>query len=259
MYWKYDDIEIYNENNLDTMSRMPDNFIDLTVTSPPYDGLRIYNGYSFEFEKVANELFRITKNGGVVVWIVNDQRIKNNRTLTHFKQALFFQNIGFNVLDIMIWHKTNPMPYIQKDQYTPSYESMFVFSKGKPKAFNPIMDDCKYKGKILKTHTTNPESIRKANKSKATKDTKIKSNVWQTVVAGTNYGHPAIFPEQLANDHIISWSNKGDLVYDPFGGSGTTAKMALLLNRKCIMSEISSEYCELSKQRLIPYTSLLKI
>jgi len=240
----------YNESNLETMAKMPDCFIDLTVTSPPYDGLRTYNGYSFPFEDIAKELFRITKDGGIVVWIVNDQRVKGNRTLTHFKQALFMQSIGFNVLDIMIWHKTNPMPYIQKDQYTPSYESMFVFSKGKPKVFNPIMEECKYKGKVLKTHTTNPESIRKPNRTEATKDNKIKSNVWQTVVAGTNYGHPAIFPEQLANDHILSWSNENDLVYDCFMGSGTTAKMAILNNRNWIGSEVSSEYCNIIKERI---------
>lgn len=242
--------KIYNENCLETMAKMPDNFIDLTVTSPPYDDLRTYNGYSFDFENVAKELYRVTKNGGVVVWICNDKRIRGNRTLSHFKQGLFFQSIGFNVLDTMIWHKTNPMPYIQKDQYTPSYEIMFVLCKGNTKTFNPIMEDCKYKGKVIKTYTTNKESIRKANKTKPTKEKKIKSNVWGTILAGTNYGHPAIFPERLANNHIISWSNEGDLVYDCFAGSGTTPKMAILNNRNWIASEISSEYCEIIKERI---------
>jgi DNA modification methylase len=127
---------------------------------------------------------------------------------------------------------------------------MFVLSKGTPKTFNSIFENCKYAGRILQTHTTNPESIRKKNVDKATKDKKIKSNVWDFVVAGTNYGHPAIFPEKLANDHIISWSNEGDLVYDPFMGSGTTAKMAILNNRKYIGSEISEEYCKIIETRI---------
>jgi len=242
--------KIYNEDCLKTMKRMEDNFIDLTVTSPPYDNLRNYNGYSFDFENIAKELFRVTKIGGVVVWIVNDKRKNGNRTLTHFKQVIFFQHIGFNILDSMVWHKINPMPFIKKDQYTPSYEMMFVLTKGKHTTFNLIKEKCKYAGKILKTHTTNPESIRKPNKKTATKEYKIKSNVWKTVVAGTNYGHPAIFPEQLANDHIISWSNEKDLIYDPFMGSGTTAKMAIINNRNFIGSEISKEYCEIAQNRI---------
>ena len=245
--------KIYNENCLETMVNMPDNFIDLTVTSPPYDDQRKYNGYCFDFENVAKELFRVTKRGGVVVWNVNDKRINGSKNLTSFKQAIKFNEIGFYVHDIMIWRKPNPMPFIKKDCYTPSFEFMFVLSKGSPKTFNAIMEDCKYAGKILKTHTTNPESIRKKNVDKATKDKKIKSNVWDFIVAGTNYGHPAIFPEQLANDHIISWSNENDLVYDCFMGSGTTAKISHILNRNWIGSEISETYVELANKRLAPY------
>lgn len=244
--------KIYCENNLETMAKMPDNFIDLVVTSPPYDDLRKYNGYSFPFEVIAQELYRVVKQGGIVVWNSNDKRINGNRTLTHFKQCLFMQEIGFKVLDVMVWHKTNPMPFIKKDQYTPSYELMFVFSKGKLNTFNPIMEDCKYNGKVLKTYTNNKESIRKRNIENKTKEKKIKSNVWGIVLAGTNYGHPAIFPEQLANDHIISWSNEADLVYDPFMGSGTTAKMAILNNRNFIGSEISQEYVDIANKRIEP-------
>ena len=97
--------KIYNEDCLVTMSRMPDNFIDLTVTSPPYDGLRDYNGYSFPFEDIAKELFRTTKEGGIVVWIVNDATINGSETLTSFKQAIYFNEVGFNVHDTMIWRR----------------------------------------------------------------------------------------------------------------------------------------------------------
>tara|TARA_R100001460_G_scaffold28040_1_gene56250 strand:+ start:457 stop:1221 length:765 start_codon:yes stop_codon:yes gene_type:complete len=242
--------KIYNENCLETMSRMRDGFIDLTVTSPPYDNLRTYNGYSFDFESIAKELYRVTKDGGVVVWIVGDKRVNGDKTLTHFKQALNFQSIGFKVLDVMVWKKSNPMPFIQKDQYTPSYELMLILTKGKLKTFNALKQQCKYAGQIVKTTSTNKESIRKPNKTIPTKEFKIKSNVWETVLAGTNYGHPAIFPEKLVNDHIISWSNENDIVYDCFMGSGTTAKMAILNNRNYIGSEISKEYCDIAERRI---------
>ena len=150
----------------------------------------------------------------------------------------------------MIWHKSNPMPYIKQTLYTPSFEYMFVFTKGKLKTFNPIKIPCKYANKILKTYTSNPESIRKPNRNKATKKTKIAHNIWNIKVFGTNYGHPAIFPEKLANDHIISWSNEGDLILDPMAGSGTTLKIAKFNNRNWIGIEISPEYCEIIKKRL---------
>jgi len=242
--------KIYNENCLDTMRRMEDDFIDLTVTSPPYDNLRTYNGYSFDFENIAKELYRVTKEGGVVVWIVGDATVKGSETGTSFKQALYFKEIGFNIHDTMIWRKPNAMPNISKKRYTPSFEYMFVFSKGQPRVCNRITQNCKYAGKTIQTHTTNKESMMSCKNRKETKKTKPLQNIWDIKVFGTNYGHPAIFPEKLANDHIISWSNKNDLVYDCFMGSGTTAKMSILNKRNYIGSEISTEYCEIIRQRL---------
>jgi len=241
--------KIINGNCVEIMKSFENNSIDLTITSPPYDNLRNYNGYNFDFKKIAKELFRITKDGGIVVWIVGDKKEKGSRTLTQFTQGLFFKKIGFNIHDIMIWRKPNPMPYILKNCYTPSFEYMIVLSKGKPKTTNIIKEPCKYAGKILKTYTKNPESIRRPNKTAPTKQTKIKSNVWDYIIAGTNHGHPAIFPEKLAEDHILSWSNEGDTILDPMCGSGTTCKMAKLNNRNYIRIDCSAEYCEIAKER----------
>ena len=253
--------KIYNESNLDTMARMPDNFIDLTVTSPPYDNLRTYNGYCFDFENVAKELFRVTKQGGVVVWVVSDATINGSETGTSFKQAFYFMQCGFNLHDTMIFRKKNPIPQIYRKRYNNEFEYMFVFSKGVVKTHNPLMIDCLHAGLELngttyKNYSKNEQTREKmANPVKAQK---IKGNIWEYVV-GTKQedqeakGHSAIFPEQLANDHILSWSNEGDLVYDPFMGSGTTAKMAHIYNRNWIGSEISSEYVELANKRLDPY------
>ena len=252
----------YNENCLDTMARMSDCFVDLTVTSPPYDNLRTYNGYSFDFEAVAKELFRVTKKGGVVVWVVGDATIKGSETGTSFKQALYFKERGFNLHDTMIYHK-NCLPK-NHNRYEQDFEYMFVLSKGAPKTFNSIRVPCLYPEKetarqnsyFSKTDEVN-RAARSEKKRKPVGVDKIKGNIWR-INAGAGHStqdkiafqHPAIFPEQLANDHIISWSNEGDLVYDPFMGSGTTAKMAIVNKRNWIGSEISEEYCKIIERRI---------
>ena len=247
--------KIYNENCLETMAKMPDCFIDLTVTSPPYDGLRTYNGYSFPFEDITKELYRVTKQGGVVVWIVNDSTKNGSESLTSFKQAIYFVGCGFNLHDTMIYKKKNPIP-LNHNRYEQSFEYMFVFSKGKPKTFNPIMEDCVFAGKdIVKNRTfyqTDESKTSKGHKNKPIKEQKIKQNIFEYSLYGgkKDFIQGAVFPEQLATDQIISWSNENDLVYDCFMGSGTTAKMALLNNRKFIGSEISEEYCKIAETRI---------
>ena len=243
----------YNESNLETMAKMPDNFIDLTVTSPPYDNLRQYNGYSFDFENIAKELFRVTKQGGVIVWIVGDATVKGSESGTSFRQALYFKEIGFNLHDTMIYRKKNYIP-LTHNRYEQEFEYMFVFSKGKPRTFKPIMIECKTKGSKTNGRTfyqtSSQNTPTEGHKNDAVKEYKQKGNVWEVSTNSGTKGHPAQFPERLANDHIISWSNEGDLVYDPFMGSGTTAKMSILNNRNWIGSEISSEYCEIIEKRI---------
>ncbi len=250
--------KIYNENCLDTMAKMPDNFIDLTVTSPPYDNLREYKGYSFEFEEIAKELFRITKQGGVLVWIVGDGHENGGETLTSFRQALFFQELGFIVHDTIIYKKNNfsvPFP----DKYHQTFEYCFVLSKGKKKTFNPICDRKNKKagqsGGIQSI--TEKDGTRSKRSAKIINEYGKRHNVWEYdtgMYLSTKdkyaFNHPAIFPEELVKDHIISWSNENDLIYDPFMGSGTTAKMAILNNRKYIGSEISEEYCKIIETRI---------
>ena len=247
----------YNESNLETMARMPDNFIDLTVTSPPYDNLREYKGYSFPFEEIAKELYRVTKKGGVVVWVVGDATMNGSESGISFKQALYFMSIGFNLHDTMIYAKENPIP-LTHNRYEQAFEYMFIFSKGKPKTFNPIME--KTLSPNIKRNRNNSSkadeaSVRNRNEKTISKTEKQASNIWFYVVGEQTdkFNHPAAFPEKLAADHIWSWSNERDLVYDPFMGSGTTAKMAHIYKRNWIGSEISSEYVELANKRIKPY------
>lgn len=242
-------------NCLEIMQQFPNNCIDLTVTSPPYDNLRNYKGFSFNFEEIAKELFRITQLGGVLVWNVSDATIKGSETGTSFKQALYFMDCGFNLHDTMIWIKDGGGAIGSNYCYTQNFEYMFVFTKGKPKTVNLIRD--KPNGSYgMGVKTTqgrrNKEGKLKIETRNPPKEFSKRNNWWYIPPnKSKDYtNHPAVFPEQLANDHIISWSNEKDIVFDPFMGSGTTAKMAMINNRRFIGCEISEEYCELIKNRL---------
>ena len=255
----------YNESNLDTMSRMPDDYVDLVVTSPPYDDLRLYEGdYQFDFTRTAESLFRVLKKGGIVVWVVGDQTVNGSRTLTSFKQGLEFMSIGFRMYDVMIYHKLNPMPSINR--YLNAFEFMFVLSKGKPKTANFLTEKTVYAGlnKNIRGNRNREGKVSEKTRPIVVKERKNKPNVWGYYRGAGNsafegsaaFEHPAIFPEALALDHILSWSNRGDLVYDPFMGSGTTALMCEKAKRNWIGSEISAKYCDIIERRLSRTTFL---
>lgn len=236
-------------DNVEVMRQLPDNCIDLTVTSPPYDNLRTYNGFSFNFEEVAKELYRITKDGGVVVWVVNDATINGSETGTSFRHALYFKEIGFN-LESMIWEKTGSGCLGSNKFYGQNFEYMFVLTKGFPKTTNLICDrENKIKNGSVKVNGAIGKDGKGTNRTIQIKPFGKRNNIWRFDTQ-KNSKHPAPFPEQLANDHIISWSNPGDLVFDPFLGSGTTAKMALLTGRNYCGIDISEEYCEIARKRL---------
>lgn len=247
--------KIYCSDYVQLLKKLDNEIIDLTVTSPPYDNLRDYNGYSFDIETLANELFRVTKKGGVVVWVVGDRIVKGNKTLTSFKQALLFQSIGFNVHDVMIYQKKNT-PFMRSNAYTNCYEFMFVFSKGTPKTFNPLMEKTARSGYEMLVHNKKSDGINKKTLGEL-KTKKTKNNIWEYAVGlgGTTndrvaFKHPAVFPEKLAEDHILSWSSYGDLVFDPMCGSGTTCKMAKANGRHYLGCDISQEYVNISNERL---------
>lgn len=252
--------KLLNDDCLEAMKKMPDKSINLTVTSPPYDNLRSYKGnieqWNFDkFKLIANELYRVTVDGGVVVWVVGDSTIKGSETGTSFKQALYFKEIGFNIHDTMIYKKANPIPQ-NHNRYEQCFEFMFVFSKGKPSTFNAIRIPTKNAGKSF--DWGNRKTKMDDNQCRRHRDsevievnaTKIYDNIFEYSIGGGRTGHPAVFPEQLANDHIVSWSNEGDLVFDPFMGSGTTGKMALLNNRNFIGVELDGGYFDIAKERI---------
>ena len=260
-------IDLRQGDCLELMKDIPDGSVDMIVTSPPYDNLRSYNGNlnwgDHVWKPVITELYRVLADGGVVVWVVGDATINGSETGTSFRQALYFKEIGFNLHDTMIWLKPNPTPTDPKClRYYNAFEYMFIFSKGKPKTCNYIKEKSKNAGKefgsapMKRADGSNRDDRTEKLKGVKIKNYKIKSNVWEYAIgSGVSkdkiaFKHPAIFPEQLAQDHIISWSNENDIVLDCFMGSGTTGKMAKLLNRNFIGIELDEEYFEIAKKRI---------
>lgn len=246
---------------VEVMADWPDECIDLTVTSPPYDDLRDYRGYSFPFEDIAAQLLRVTKQGGVVVWVVGD-RINGGRSLTSYRQAIHFQDIGFIVHDVMIYQKKNT-PFMRSNAYTNAYELMLVLAKGKPKTFNPLKTPTARHGYEMLTHNKGSDGINKKTRGRLNKE-KTRTNIWAYAVGmnGTTrdkiaFQHPAVFPERLAEDHILSWTDPGDIVLDPMCGSGTTPKMAAINARDYIGIDIAADYIEIAKQRVSLVTKQL--
>ncbi len=232
------------------LKELDDNSIDLTVTSPPYDDLRNYDS-NVDYDIVAQELYRVTKDGGVVVWNVNDRVKDGSKTLSSFKQALIFHQAGFNVNDVMIWEKTNPMPQVKQPRYTQCFEYMFIFSKGKPKTFNPIMVECKSAGQVYNSTCKKISGDKeRVHKNFTINKEKVESNIWKFAISQNKTAHPAVFPIELPLRHIKSWSNEEDIVLDPFMGSGTTGLACLQLNRQFIGIECNKEYFDIAEQRI---------
>lgn len=258
--------KIYNEDCLLTMKKMDSESVDMVLTSPPYDNLRNYNGFTFDFESIARELFRVLKSNGVIIWVVGDSVIDGSESCNSFKQALFFREIGFKVHDTMIYEKSN-ISFPDKSRYQNLFEYMFCISKGKPKTFNPILEKTNPKY-YKKPNSSSGSSARQKDgtltkwKYEMNKPTKIHGNIFRYNVgfmASSNeklaFEHPATFPEQLAFDQIKTWSNQNDIVFDPFMGSGTTAKISIMLKRNYLGSEISKEYFDLINRRINNFNS----
>lgn len=254
---------IHTENCIATLEKMPDNFLDMTLTSPPYDDLRAYNGYEFPMQAIAKLLFKKTKLGGVVVWVIGDRTVNGSETLSSFTQAIEFVEVaGFNLHDTMLYVKNNPIPSDCGKRYRQAFEYIFCFSKGQPKTFNPITEPTKSAGKKIKAFRITEHGRGNLPDEDIGRETKLErkaSNVF-TYNVGTSsatdriaFKHPAIFPEKLAEDQISTWTNEGDLVYDCFMGSGTTAKVCCDLLRNWIGSEISPEYVDIANERLTMY------
>jgi len=258
--WQHGDVTLYCADCLEVLPTLEAGSVDMILTSPPYDDLRLYKGYVFDFERIANELARIIKPGGVIVWIVGDSTDDTGETGTSFRQCLYFKSLGLRLHDTMIYMKAGPA-YPSHDKYYQIFEYMFVLSKGRPSTFNPIKDrENRWYGlkwsKIRTRRMKNGDlKVQDWYKEEGNK-TGVRFNIWQYVTGFGYHGdelahqHPASFPEDLAYDHIMSWSNPGDLILDPLMGSCTTGKMAVTNGRRFIGVDIAQEYFDLAKKRI---------
>jgi len=251
-------VNLFNGNCLDVMrDSIASGSIDLVVTSPPYDDMREYQGYSFDFKPIADQLKRVIKPGGVIVWVVNDATVDGSETGSSFKQALYFKDIGLNLHDTMIYQKI-PVPHDpDSNRYWQGFEYMFILSKGKPKTCNYIKIPCVGAGNRKATdygtrRTDGTKRLDRYDDNRIVQDTKVKDNIWFYDIGSHHRvdGHPAQYQLQLASDHIQSWSNEGDLVLDPFMGSGTTGLASQTLKRRFVGIEISKEYFDLCDRRI---------
>ena len=253
--------KIYNCDCLEGMKHIPNASIDLVVTSPPYDNLRKYGGIGDEwnfdkFQAIAQELARILKDGGVIVWVVGDATIDGSETGTSFRQALYFKDeCGLNLYDTMIYRKANPIPQ-NHDRYEQCFEFMFVLSKGKAKTFNPIMVKATHGGESMnwggrKTEMDKAQCRRhREDEVRTVKETKQHDNIFEYNIGGETTGHPAVFPKMLAREQVYSWSNPEDLVLDPFMGSGTTAVACIKEKRHFIGFELNKDYYDKACRRI---------
>ena len=253
-YYKQDGITIYHGDCREILPTLEK--VDLVLTSPPYDNLREYGGQGFQFSDIPCLLYRVMADGACCVWVVSDQTVCGSETGSSFKQALTFMESGFNLHDTMIYAKNNYIP-LTHNRYEQSFEFMFVFSKGRPNAFNPLLKQNKQVGAIKGgSFRQKKDELGSRHKDVGVRELSYRSNIWFYNVGMMNstknriaFKHPAIFPEALASDHITSWSNQGNIILDPFLGSGTTAVVAKKLNRWCIGIEIEEKYCEIAAKR----------
>lgn len=262
--------KIYNEPCLDTLRKMPNDFLDCVITSPPYDNLRQYKNDIDKswgehiWKPIISELYNKLKEGGVVVWVVGDAVVEGSETGTSFKQSIFAIDCGFKLWDTMIYSKTPSFPAaIGEKRYSQSFEYMFIWSKGIPKTANLLKDrKNKWGGSTSwgKTSERKKDGTIKQREVINVQEYGYRFNIWEYATGKGNssvdsiaFEHPAIFPEKLAADHLLTWTNENDLVYDPFMGSGTVAKSCLIYNRNYIGSEISSVYCDLIHKRIEGY------
>ena len=255
----------YNMDCLDALRDTEENSIDLTVTSPPYDNLRTYNGniskWSFDkFKEIAKELYRVTKQGGMLVWVVGDETVNGSETGTSFRQALWFMECGFNLHDTMIYEKAQSC-FGSNLCYLQSFEYMFVFSKGKPKTINLIRDRKNVRNgeESMAVQGISKDGVLPDRHRKTMKEYGRRKNIWVYGVGGGKTGHPAVFPLKLAKDHIRSWSNEGDTVLDPFLGSGTTRIAAYDLGRNFVGYEIDKEYFDKQEKRFAEHSAQLNL
>jgi site-specific DNA-methyltransferase (adenine-specific) len=250
--------KIYCMDCLEGMRKLPDDSIDLVVTSPPYDNLRTYKGFSVDLHSTGKEAYRVLKDGGIAVMVIQDQTKAFAKTLTSFRLIIdWCDNIGFRLFETIIYRKYGTEGAWWKARFRVDHEYMPIFLKGKkPQYFNKklLMVPSKHGGEIL-TGSGNRRTTGETTKTvtRPINPTKCRGTIWDYLMAGDKdplkRKHPAPFPDQIPIDFITCFCPPKGIVLDPFIGSGSTAVAAKKLGRHYIGFEITPEYCEIAEQR----------
>lgn len=231
--------------------------VDAVVTSPPYDGMRNYEGSLDQWGEVAwndiiGKLHDAVSDGGAVVWVVGDQVRDGDETGSSFMQALKFKETGFKLFDTMIYEKAQVSPFGNQRGYAQCFEYMFVFTKGTLRTSNILRDrkNIRPGSQSVIAKGADADGLSKERIRKEIGEYGRRTNIWSYGVGGGETGHPAVFPLDLAKDHIFSWTKENDTVLDCFLGSGTTGVAAVQMGRDFIGIEREPKYFEIALRRI---------
>jgi site-specific DNA-methyltransferase (adenine-specific) len=244
---------------VEELKKIPNNSIDILVTSPPYDGIRKYNGFNYDLHATGKEIYRVLKDGGVAIMVIQDQTKNFGKTLTSFRTIVdWVDNIGFKLFETVIYRKYGAEGAWWNKRFRVDHEYMPIFLKGeRPQYFNkdPLKIPSKHGGKTMTgggTRLTN--GIRIPTRAITINPMKCRGTIWEYMTAGDGtrlkHKHPATFPDKLPYDFIQCFCPPNGVVLDPFIGSGTTALAAIELDRNYIGIDISKEYCDLARRRI---------
>jgi site-specific DNA-methyltransferase (adenine-specific) len=255
---------IYCTDCVEGMKQIPGSSIDLVVTSPPYDSIRNYNGFTFDLHATGQGIHRVLRDGGIAAMVLQDQTSNFGKSLTSFRTVLdWCDNIGFKLFECVIYRKYGPEGAWWRNRFRVDHEYMPIFLKGnRPNYFDkePLKIPSKHGGKVM-TGSGSRRTDGKTNHAvtRMINPTKCRGTVWDYLMAGDKdpikRKHPAPFPDQIPKDFIGCFCPPGGIVLDPFMGCGSTAMAALALGRRFIGFEISPEYCSLAEERMKTFTS----
>lgn len=233
--------------------------VDLTVFSPPYDGLRDYKGKpSFDMAVLGREILRVTKEGGVCCMVIQDATKNGAKSLTSFRTACLFADLGWRLFECCIYSRAGVPGAWWTKRFRVDHEYIFIFTRGDglPRRFDKtsLMVESKYAGITAggTKRTTKGDFV--AIKKTVISPLKCRGTIWHYAASNTERNktkseHPATYPDSLARDIISCFSKEGDLVLDPMMGSGTTGIASVNMGRRFLGIEISVQYMEIAKRR----------
>ncbi len=266
---KTDEINLYQGDCLELLTMMDDSSVDLIVTSPPYadQRKRTYGGiapdkYVDWFSPIAEQLLRVLKPSGSFVLNIKEKVVNGERHTYVLELILKMRELGWLWTEEYIWHKKNSFPGKWPNRFRDSWERCLHFTKNRKFAMYqeavmvPVGDWKNERLKKLSSRDMMRDESRvgsgfgKNISNWQGREMAYPTNVLHMATECGNKGHSAAFPEVLPEWFIRLFTTEGDVVLDPFAGSGTTLVAASRLSRKSVGFELLDEHCQVAKERL---------